>query len=234
MAHAQDSLWEYYQNETPAVFDENTGRLAYITRHIPPRARVLNVGVGNGTFERLARARGLEVFALDPSEEAIARLRRTLDLGDAARVGRCEALPFDAAFFDAVVMSEVLEHLDDGTLTAAVAEVVRVLRPGGLFLGSVPSRENLAQHNVICPHCAAVFHRWGHRQTFTPARIAAVVAPLDPVKVIERKFITWSRRKGLARLTAVARVLAPLFGVRLGDESIFFIARKASAPARQA
>jgi len=46
-------------------------------------------------------------------------------------------LPFDDSIFDVVTMLAVLEHLDH--VNAVVAEVYRVLRPGGIFCGTVPS-----------------------------------------------------------------------------------------------
>ena len=51
--------------------------------------------------------------------------------GDATR------LPFADGTFDAVITSEVLEHIQDDV--AAIAEMTRILRPGGVFAATVPS-----------------------------------------------------------------------------------------------
>ena len=50
--------------------------------------------------------------------------------------GNIHSLPFEDNLFDAVICSEVLEHLD--SLESAVSEIVRVLKPGGVLAVSVP------------------------------------------------------------------------------------------------
>jgi SAM-dependent methyltransferase len=96
---------------------------------------VLNVGAGQGTFSQLLEARGFEVTSVDPSPEAVELLR--------ARVrgpvlpSPAESLPFEDASFDAAVLGEVLEHVEDDL--AGLTEVARVLRPGGIVAISVPA-----------------------------------------------------------------------------------------------
>jgi len=218
----QDAIWDFYQNKSPGIFDENTGRLAYLIKQIPKEAKVLDIGVGNGAVEEMALERGLDVSSLDPSSESIAALQKRLSLGDKARVGHSENAPFDTASFDYVVMSEVLEHLTTDVLEATVREVHRMLKSGGHFLITVPREEDLNANVVLCPHCQEKFHRWGHRQAFTRERLRKL---LEQSFSVERcsfhKFITWKRRKGAALIAAVVKQAAHLCGVRLPDESIF-------------
>src|SRR5579862_3307804 len=119
-------MWDYYQGEAPETFDGAKGRLRFVLSRIPPSARsVLNIGVGSAWLEKIAIERGLDVYTLDPSERAIDQLKDDLKLGDHARVGSIASIPFPNGTFDAVVVSEVLEHLDDRTLAAAVPELHR-------------------------------------------------------------------------------------------------------------
>lgn len=188
----QEKIWEHFQNEGIDSFSESRGRLEYLVRKIAPGSRVLNIGVGNGMFERLAKGKKVDVWSLDPSERAIARLRQELSLGEKAQVGYSQNMPFADEHFDVVVMSEVLEHLDDEVLEATLQEVYRVLRPDGLFLGTVPARERLADSNVVCPHCAQQFHRWGHRQSFDKGRLSQVlIQKFALLDVAEHFFIDW-------------------------------------------
>ncbi len=227
MTAAQDRIWDYYQNQSPTVFDENTGRLRYILGHLSSGMKVLDIGVGNGTFEELALAKGVEVHALDPSSTSIETLKKHTNLGDKAKVGYSQAIPFPELFFDAVVMSEVLEHLSEEALGATLKEVMRVLKPSAIFVGTVPSREDITQSLVVCPHCGDKFHRWGHQRSYTPESLRGWLSVgFDVNCIIERKFITLERRAGLAWLLALGRLLINRLGVRIPDESLFFLARK--------
>jgi SAM-dependent methyltransferase len=98
--------------------------------------RVLDCGCGMGFYLMvMSTLWNLELVGLDADVE---RLRWAEEHGIQAELvhGDAQRLPFEDASFDAVLMTEVLEHLpDDG---AALSEVLRVLRPGGTLAISVP------------------------------------------------------------------------------------------------
>jgi SAM-dependent methyltransferase len=92
---------------------------------------VLDVGAGTGRHAREAARRGAWVVALDLRAADL----RTAD-GAHLVQGDALALPFADGTFDRLIASEVLEHIpDDG---AAIAELRRVLKPGGRLAASVP------------------------------------------------------------------------------------------------
>jgi arsenite methyltransferase len=99
---------------------------------LPAGAAVLDVGCGAGaTVAHLADRHGLRATGVDASCERVERAASTRP--DLVFVGgRAEALPFPAATFTAVLCECVLSTLDDAG--AALREMVRVLRPGGLVL----------------------------------------------------------------------------------------------------
>jgi SAM-dependent methyltransferase len=188
----QEKIWEHFQNEGIESFSRSQGRLEFLVRRLSPAKRVLNIGVGNGTLELLAVTKGVDIWSLDPSERAIDRLRQSLRMGEKAQVGYSQALPFPDSYFDTVVMSEVLEHLDEAVLETTLDEVHRVLRADGLFLGTVPARENLADSLVVCPDCGVQFHRWGHKSSFDTDRLSTILATRFSInEVSERFFIDW-------------------------------------------
>lgn len=90
--------------------------------------RVLDAGCGDGVFARAVAAP--VVVGVDAAEAMVERAR---ERGVDARQARIEELPFADGEFDVVVCNWVLYHLPD--LDAALAELVRVLRPGGRFVG---------------------------------------------------------------------------------------------------
>jgi SAM-dependent methyltransferase len=190
----------------------------------------LNIGVGDGTFERTAQARGLIVYALDPSAGAIERLRAALTLGDRAKVGYSQSIPWPDETFDAVVMSEVLEHLDASVFQATLAEVRRVLRPDGRFLGTVPYQEDLIANQVICPDCGTQFHRWGHEQSFSLESLKGrlVEAGFAPLTIQSRAFPDFARKGSFNRLKSCARWLLGRMGQSIAQPSIYFLARPIS------
>lgn len=100
-----------------------------------PGARVLNAGAGTGSFSLRLADLGFEVTSVDASSAAVEILRERVP-GDVAQAD-VTALPFADATFDAAVLGEVLEHIEGDR--AALAEVARVLRPGGMLAVSVPA-----------------------------------------------------------------------------------------------
>jgi ubiquinone/menaquinone biosynthesis C-methylase UbiE len=99
----------------------------------PTGLRWIDVGCGNGAFTELLieRCAPAEVQGIDPSEGQLvfARTRPAADLAE-FRVGDAMALPFSADRFDAAVMALVIFFLPDPA--KGIAEMVRVVRPGGL------------------------------------------------------------------------------------------------------
>lgn len=93
--------------------------------------QVLDAGCGEGRFCRLLAARGLGTTGIDPAPSLIAEAQRQHPEGD-YRIAGAEQLPFDDGAFDLVVAYLSLIHIPD--VKAAIAEMNRVLRPGGHLL----------------------------------------------------------------------------------------------------
>ena len=127
------------------------GRLRWFDRQIDWQGKaVLDLGCAGGFMAEALAARGANVTGIDPAEGAIDAARahaRKGGLRIGYDVGVGEALPYDTASFDAVVCVDVLEHVAD--LHRVMAEVARVLRPGGLFLFDTINRNPLARLATI-------------------------------------------------------------------------------------
>lgn len=93
---------------------------------------LLDVGCGDGQVARLAKTIGIErVIGIDPTWNQLTVARDRAGGPSYGRAGAA-ALPFRDASFDAVIACLVFEHITD--VDAAIAEVARVLQPGGRFL----------------------------------------------------------------------------------------------------
>ncbi len=151
------------QNLVPA-------RLAHFDSLIDWRSKqVLDLGCGGGFMAEALAQRGAAVHAIDPATEAIAIAKRhAADYGLAIKyqTGVGESLPFADVSLDAVVCVDVLEHVAD--LDRVIAEVHRVLRPGGVFLFDTINRTWLARLVVV--HLAEDVLRLLPRGTHDPAK----------------------------------------------------------------
>jgi SAM-dependent methyltransferase len=107
--------------------------------------RVLEVGGGPGELsERMQKELGAEVSFLDISPRMVELAReRGLD----AQVGDVQSLPFEDGFFDTVVAAWMLYHVPD--LDRGLAELARVLRPGGALIAVTNSILHLSEFREL-------------------------------------------------------------------------------------
>jgi ubiquinone/menaquinone biosynthesis C-methylase UbiE len=225
----QDVIWDHFQNEGVDSFARANPRLEFLVRRLKAGERALNIGVGSGALEHLASRKGVDIWTLDPNERAIERLRDALPVGQRAQAGYSQEMPFPDGHFDAVIMSEVLEHLDEDVRQKTLDEAYRVLKPGGRFLGTVPARERLEDNAVVCPHCEHHFHRWGHQATFDNAAMRRFLSRrLKPEIVVEHFFNEWESAGWVRRGTGLLKKFLSWRGLGTYgvSRSIFFVARK--------
>jgi 2-polyprenyl-6-hydroxyphenyl methylase/3-demethylubiquinone-9 3-methyltransferase len=141
---AMDELWWDPAGPAAILHAINRPRVGFYLRELGSLAgrRVLDAGCGGGLVARELAAAGAEVVGVDRSLGSLGVARRALGPRSIGSFwpaqGRLERLPFAAGSFDAVVAADVLEHLPD--LPAAVAELVRVLAPGGSFVFDTVNR----------------------------------------------------------------------------------------------
>ena len=119
--------------------DMEKGTIELIRKWVPDDSSILDIGVGTGRL--LTRFPNLRRYGIDVS---IGYLRRLVDSGIEVCMGNAEELPYNDSEFDAVVCTDVLEHVID--LHAAVSEIRRVLKSGGAAIVRVPYREDLAKY----------------------------------------------------------------------------------------
>ncbi|MGI9120763.1 MAG: class I SAM-dependent methyltransferase [Acidimicrobiales bacterium] len=224
-----------------------------------PDERLLDLGCGGGRHAFEAARRGARVVALDVD---LAELKDVRDMFSAIAAegpgtdgavvgGHALHLPFPDATFDRVIAAEVLEHvIDDGT---AVAELARVLRPGGAIAVTVPSQlpERLCWALSADYHAPAVegghvrIYSWAglrHRLLAAGLRpyadhrahalhspywwLRCAVGPADdrhPLVRAYHRFLVWDITRRPRLVGAVEAMLNPVLG-----KSLVVYARKTS------
>lgn len=137
-----DEIAGAYEGEIPAHVRDRllASKVAHMHRTLQAHgitagARGLDLGCGQGWYLRAMHARGYEVDGTDYSAGQL--LQAGVHLGRAGRFVQADAqaLPFDDASYDFVYSINAIHHmLGPGAQARTLQEIVRVLRPGGVFL----------------------------------------------------------------------------------------------------
>jgi SAM-dependent methyltransferase len=225
-----------------------------------PGQRVLDVGAGFGRHVFECARRGAHVVALDYAEEEVVETRTVLaEMVDAGEIdpahflgvvrGDATRLPFDDGSFDVVITSEVLEHIQDDV--GAMAEMVRVLRPDGIFAATVPAWLPEKVNWMLSDEYHAPKAVGGHVRIYSKTEFAAklraagldlrgshrahalhspywwikcAVGPRDddhPLVARYRRFLEWDIVEQPRSTRVAERVLSPVLG-----KSLVLYARK--------
>lgn len=143
------------------------GLLEHHFQEAPP-ARVLDCGAGMGGFLQGLAKIGQRVFATDIDLDSV---RHCAERGCAESVvSNGYALPYADASFDLVCMFDTIEHIPDDH--RAMAEVVRVLKPGGFVFVSVPAYQFLYANNDRVAQHYRRYTRGGLRRLFEGAGLS--------------------------------------------------------------
>ncbi len=144
--------------------------------HARPGMRVLDVGCGRGEIVAQCGLAGVHAVGIDYAEAGLRLAQATIArIGGHSRqgwwrpslsLGNAKRLPFRNDTFDRVVLSDIVEHLYPDELRTSLAEVYRVLAPGGELL--IHTMPNLW------------YYRWGYPLFRLVQRLRGISAPADP------------------------------------------------------
>ena len=155
-----------------AFFHRNRARVVrnLIAKYATPGEPILDAGCGTGLNLRHL-PKGSVGIDINPRNVALLKHR----LPDHVVIeGDVEHLPFADGSFGTVLCTEVIEHIPDPA--AALAEYRRVLKPGGVLIGSVPARSMIWKLRFLsstCPH-SEPFHN-----EYLPDEVRAMLAGWD-------------------------------------------------------
>ena len=130
-------------------------------------------------------------------------------------------------FFDCVLLSEVIEHLDDETLKYVINNITRMLRPNGIICITTPNDEELSLSLAICPDCGCYFHRHQHIRSWNKNSLTQFMTVSNYVLIETLQSSLKRRNTPLRKLySRLYDIIAPKFGRKLID--LFWIGKKIS------
>jgi len=122
-----------------------------------PGERVVDIGAGPGFLAAEMAAEGARVVAVDPSV-SMRELARSRGVDMEVVDGSAEALPLPDGALDAAVATQVLEYVPE--VPKALAEIRRVLRPGGRVLLLDTDWDSVVWHSADTDRTRAVLAAW--------------------------------------------------------------------------
>lgn len=161
-----------------------------VLNNLPANAKILEVGCGAGQFIRAIKQRlpSSDCYGFDISEVAINKAKEAGD-GVNYLFGSASRWPLADNFFDAVVIYDVLEHVE--SVEQTTAEVRRVLKTEGLFYAFIPCEGDY----LSMWHCLRFSHRFdtmtnkyaGHINRFSRSKWQNIFTQ-SGFKVISKKY----------------------------------------------
>ncbi len=164
----------------PASLHESRRLHEEILRHLPTPARVvLDVGCGRAWVAGALLGGKEAVISFDIAlRNTTEALRRYPAPNHYAVTGDAFDLPFRDGSVDAIVSSEVMEHVPD--IPLYLANLLRVVKPGGTIILSTPYNETI-QYS-LCIHCNRPTPLHAHLHSFNEALVDSLLAPFPHIR----------------------------------------------------
>ncbi|WP_322802451.1 class I SAM-dependent methyltransferase [Thermoflexus sp.] len=172
----EDMGYRNYEAMHKALAPHFRRRLRVLSKRLPRRGCLLDIGCADGYFLELARADGWEVMGVEISEEMASKASGRLSIPIVTSV---DGLP--PVELDVITMWEVLEHLPDPV--AQLQRLVQRLRPGGFLMLSTPNAGHWQALRE--PETWTAYRPPAHLVLFTAdsLRLALEKAGLVPIRV---------------------------------------------------
>ncbi len=132
---------------------------------------MLDLGCGSGWLADLCAGTGASIIACDLAPSGVSAARTRFPQAADYLATDVYAVGLTSESVDAVVLSEVVEHLED--VVGGLQQAARVLRPTGRLIVTVPYRETILQH--LCIHCNEMTPANAHLHSFDQLHLSALL-----------------------------------------------------------
>jgi 2-polyprenyl-3-methyl-5-hydroxy-6-metoxy-1,4-benzoquinol methylase len=169
-------FWDYESQFPENYFTYQVGKVVVdqLSKFFSGARNVLDYGAGPGFLIPHLLNKGLEVWALEFSDESLAKLKnRFMDETNFMGVFDIDELIKSKTKFDLIMVIEVIEHLNDVHLQALLNTLQSVLADNGIVIFTTPNNEDLSRSMVYCPDSDQVFHRWQHVRSWSKSNLRA-------------------------------------------------------------
>jgi 2-polyprenyl-6-hydroxyphenyl methylase / 3-demethylubiquinone-9 3-methyltransferase len=214
--HAAGDRWR--QSDSPFCLMQssfNPARVGYFKRILfsdlqvdPQGQAALEVGCGGGILsEEIARL-GFAVTGIDPAAPSLQLAASHAQAGGlriSYEQGSGEAIPYRDDSFDIVFCCDVLEHVRD--VPKVIAEISRVLKPGGVFCYDTLNRTCLSK--LVAIKIAQVWKRWA----FAPPNLHVwkmFIRPGELKALLRQNNLEWKEHRGLGPNVSLLKFLGTL------------------------
>ena len=182
-AHYQKDaeLFSYFENDKYDI-DYNRRLHTCIKKMVMGSGnKILDIGSGGGWSVSELSKNG-QLFLIDLSQKNLKTIK--LDSNAQAAVGDAIQLPFKENCFDYVIISEVLEHINNPA--QAILDAFRVLKKGGKIIISTPYNEKIRYY--LCIHCNQMTPANAHLHSFNITSMQEICKDLNTSSIIFHKF----------------------------------------------
>ena len=169
-------FWDFVSHAQPdSYFAKNAGGplVKHFSKQIIEAENIVDFGCGPGNFLKyLSKSTG-KFAGYDLSDNSIKLVQEHFK-GHPNFIGAFtqEAQEELSEFFDLAFMLEVVEHLEDDALHAALSDVRSLLKTGGRLIVTTPNEEDLSKNWICSPESGRIFHRWQHVRSWSAASLA--------------------------------------------------------------
>jgi 2-polyprenyl-3-methyl-5-hydroxy-6-metoxy-1,4-benzoquinol methylase len=171
-------FWDFERTRPENFFSFQVG--AVIARKfrkiLPKNANIVDYGAGRGFLVEDMLANGMHCGAVEFGNEAVTELNqkfqgRPLFLGAQTH----DALARWREKFEGAFLIEVVEHLYDSELAAALSAVRELLKPGGILIVTTPNEEDRSKHFICSPESGLLFHSFQHVRSWSAVSLRALL-----------------------------------------------------------